>query len=65
MQNNLTEKDIKILNKWAEKYNIEELKINDKEEIFKLNNFTIFNCKMKNIPAEIFKLTNLKSLYIF
>ena len=27
MKNNLTEKDIEVLNKWAEKYDIDELKI--------------------------------------
>ena len=30
MQNNLTEKDIKNLNKFAEEYDIIDLKINDK-----------------------------------
>ena len=29
MKNNLSEKDIKPINKWAEKYGIKELKIND------------------------------------
>ena len=33
MQNNLTKKDIENLNKWAKKYNIEELKINDKDDL--------------------------------
>lgn len=30
MENNLTEKDIEVLNKWAEAYDIERLKIKDK-----------------------------------
>ena len=39
MKNNLTEKDIKTINKWAEKYDIKELKINDKEKFLILNSF--------------------------
>ena len=64
MQNYLTEKDIENLNKWAEEYDIIDLKINDKEKIFKLKELSIFYCKTKHIPAEIFKLTNLEILEI-
>ena len=31
MENNLNDKDIEVLNKWAEEYDIDELKIKDKE----------------------------------
>ena len=62
MKNNLTEKDIKTINKWAEKYGIKELKINDKEKNFNLKQLCIFNTNIKYITAAIFKITNLKSL---
>lgn len=65
MKNNLTEKGIKTINKWAEKYDIKELKINDKEKILNLKQLCIFNTNIKHIPAAIFKLTNLKSLSIY
>ena len=64
MKNNLTEKDIKTINKWSEKYGIKELKIND-EKIFNLKQLCIFNTNIKYIPAAIFKITNLKSLSIY
>ena len=64
MKNNLTEKDIKTINKWAEKYGIKELKIND-EKNFNLKQLCIFNTNIKYIPAAIFKLTNLKSFSIY
>lgn len=65
MKNNLTEKDIKTINKLAEKYDIKELKINDKEKIFNLKQLCIFDTNIKHIPAAIFKITNLKSLSIY
>ena len=61
MKNYLTEKEIKNLNKFAEKYNIEDLKIKDKEQILSIS---IINYKIEHIPAEIFKLTNIKKLDI-
>lgn len=54
MKNNLTEKDIENLNKWAEKYDIERLKIKDKEKIFNL----------EELHKEIFNLINLEKLSI-
>ena len=77
MQNNLTKKDIEKLNEWAEKCNIKELKIKDKEKIFNIKELFIYNKKRKHIkenvykiidikyiPAELFKLTKLKKLSI-
>ncbi len=64
MKNNLTEKDIENLNKWAEKYNIEELKIKDKEKIFNLEELYIISVSLTELPKEIGILTNLKSLII-
>ena len=64
MKNNLTEKDIENLNKWAEKYDIEELKIKDKEKIFNLEELHISNDNLTELPKEIGNLTNLKSLII-
>ena len=64
MKNNLTEKDIENLNKWAEKYDIEELKIKDKEKIFNLEELHITSHNLTELPKEIGILTNLKSLYI-
>ena len=64
MKNNLTNKDIKTLNKWAKKYYIEELKIKDKEKIFNLEELYIRNNNLTELPKEIGNLTNLKSLYI-
>lgn len=64
MKNNLTEKDIENLNKWAEKYDIEELKIKDKEKIFNLEELHISNDNLTELPKEIGILTNLKSLII-
>ena len=64
MENNLTEKDIEVLNKWAEKYNIEELKIKDKEKIFNLEELHITSHNLTELPKEIGILTNLKSLII-
>ena len=51
MQNNLTDKDIEVLNKWAEEYDIDELKIKDKEEIFNLEELYISE---EYIPTEVF-----------
>ena len=64
MKNNLTEKDIENLNKWAEKYNIEELKIKDKEKIFNLEELHITSHNLTELPKEIGILTNLKRLDI-
>ena len=77
MQNNLTKKDIEKLNEWAEKCNIKELKIKDKEKIFNIKELFISSKKIKYIkenvykridikyiPAELFKLTKLKKLSI-
>ena len=64
MKNNLTEKDIENLNKWAEKYDIEKLKIKDKEKIFNLEELHISNDNLTELPKEIGILTNLKSLII-
>ena len=64
MKNNLTEKDIENLNKWAEKYDIEELKIKDKEKIFNLEELYISNDNLTELPKEIGILTNLKILDI-
>ena len=52
MKNNLTEKDIKTINKWAEKYGIKELKIND-EKNFNIKQLCIFDTNIKHIPAAI------------
>lgn len=64
MKNNLTEKDIENLNKWAEKYDIEELKIKDKEKIFNLEELHITSHNLTELPKEIGILTNLKILDI-
>ena len=65
MENNLTEKDIEVLNKWAEKYYIEELKIKDKEKIFNLKGLYIGGRgDLTELPKEIGNLTNLKRLII-
>ena len=64
MKNNLTEKDIENLNNWAEKYNIEELKIKDKEKIFNLEELHITSHNLTELPKEIGNLTNLKRLDI-
>ena len=64
MKNNLTEKDIENLNKWAEKYDIERLKIKDKEKIFNLEELHITSHNLTELPKEIGNLTNLKSLII-
>ncbi len=64
MKNNLTEKDIENLNKWAEAYDIDELKIKDKEKIFNLEELHIISVSLTELPKEIGNLTNLKSLYI-
>ena len=64
MKNNLTEKDIENLNKWAEKYDIERLKIKDKEKIFNLEELYINSVSLTELPKEIGILTNLKSLDI-
>ena len=61
MKNYLTEKEIKNLNKWAKKHDIKDLKIKDKEQILSIS---IRNDKIEHIPADIFKLTNLKKLDI-
>ena len=65
MKNNLTEKDIENLNKWAEKYGIVELKIKDKEKIFNLKGLYIGGRgNLTELPKEIGILTNLKMLII-
>ena len=65
MKNNLTEKDIENLNKWAEKYYIEELKIKDKEKIFNLKGLYIGGRgDLTELPKEIGILTNLEILII-
>ena len=65
MKNNLTEKDIENLNKWAEKYYIEELKIKDKEKIFNLKGLYIGGRgDLPELPKEIGILTNLEILII-
>ena len=43
MQNNLTEKDIKTINKWAKKYNIKELQTKDINELLNLKELTLEN----------------------
>ena len=69
MQNNLTKKDIEKLNKWAKKYDIKELQTKDKNKLFNIKELTLGELSRaeKNfsyIPNEIFKLVNLKELYI-
>ena len=64
MQNNLTYKDIETLNKFAEEYDIEELKVKDRKKIFNIKKLYILNLEIEYIPTEVFKLTNLKKLII-
>ena len=64
MQNNLTEKDIENLNKWAEKCGISSIG-KDKEEIFNIKKlyFSTIN-SIEHIPFEISKLINLEEIFI-
>ena len=57
MKNNLTEKDIEVLNKWAEAYDIDELKIKDKEKIF--------NLSISYFSAHLFKFSMSFSVKLF
>ena len=69
MQNNLTKKEIDNLYNWAKKYDIKELKTKDKNKLLDIKELTLGELSRaeKNfsyIPNEIFKLVNLKELYI-
>lgn len=69
MQNNLTKKEINNLYNWAKKYDIKELKTKDKNKLFNIKELTLGKFfreekKFSYIPNEIFKLVNLKELYI-
>ena len=66
MKNNLTDKDIETLKKWGKEYDIYGLRLKDKERFFNLHGLLIADDsnKIKYIPTEIFKLTNLEVLSI-
>ena len=66
MKNNLTDKDIKTLNKFGKKYDIRVLKIKDRKEIFNIRNLDILDLdyEIEYIPTEVFKLIILEKLQI-
>lgn len=61
MKNNLTKKEIDNLLKWAKEYEIEDL--DSEEEILNIKELRI-TTRIKSIPEEVFKLTNIEMFYI-
>ena len=69
MQNNLTKKEINNLYNWAKKYDIKKLQTKYKNKLLDIKELMLGELSRaeKNfsyIPNEIFKLVNLKELYI-